>query len=96
MLQFLEEDPSAKGVFIYPTKVVSCAVYSIVVLYLLQALAQDQKAAFEKLVWACPGLEHIQVLQSHIYPDRELNSFGSYQHMMVILVKMPEQVCLQI
>ncbi|KAI6043047.1 P-loop containing nucleoside triphosphate hydrolase protein [Pisolithus marmoratus] len=44
-LRFLEEDPSATAMFIYPTK----------------ALAQDQRAALEQLLWSCPGLQHVNV-----------------------------------
>ncbi|KAI0664969.1 P-loop containing nucleoside triphosphate hydrolase protein [Cubamyces menziesii] len=46
LLQFLETDPQSTAIFIYPTK----------------ALAQDQRAALEQLLYACPGLEHIKVL----------------------------------
>ncbi|KAI0336366.1 DEAD/H helicase [Cubamyces sp. BRFM 1775] len=45
LLQFLETDPQSTAIFIYPTK----------------ALAQDQRAALEQLLFACPGLEHIKV-----------------------------------
>ncbi|KAF9070382.1 P-loop containing nucleoside triphosphate hydrolase protein [Rhodocollybia butyracea] len=45
LLRLLEYDPHATAIFVYPTK----------------ALAQDQKAALENLLLACPGLEHIQV-----------------------------------
>ncbi|KAH9901228.1 DEAD/H helicase [Cubamyces lactineus] len=45
LLQFLETDPHSTAIFIYPTK----------------ALAQDQRAALEQLLYACPGLEHIKV-----------------------------------
>ncbi|KAF5358075.1 hypothetical protein D9756_001743 [Leucocoprinus leucothites] len=45
ILKFLEDDPDAKAICIYPTK----------------ALAQDQKASLLKLVHSFPGLEHIQV-----------------------------------
>ncbi|KAI0051412.1 P-loop containing nucleoside triphosphate hydrolase protein [Auriscalpium vulgare] len=45
LLRFLEEDADSKAIFIYPTK----------------ALAQDQRAALEQLLAACPGLEHISV-----------------------------------
>ncbi|CAL1704265.1 unnamed protein product [Somion occarium] len=45
LLKFLEADPYAKAILIYPTK----------------ALAQDQKAALEQLLCACPGLEHKRV-----------------------------------
>ncbi|KDQ60612.1 hypothetical protein JAAARDRAFT_555490 [Jaapia argillacea MUCL 33604] len=45
VLKFLEEDADATAIFIYPTK----------------ALAQDQKAALEQLLCACPSLEHIKV-----------------------------------
>ncbi|KAK7693290.1 hypothetical protein QCA50_002857 [Cerrena zonata] len=45
LLRFLKSDSHAKAIFIYPTK----------------ALAQDQKAALEQLLCACPGLEHIKV-----------------------------------
>ncbi|KAL7283261.1 hypothetical protein ACG7TL_002690 [Trametes sanguinea] len=45
LLQFLESDPHSTAIFIYPTK----------------ALAQDQRAALEQLLYSCPGLEHIQV-----------------------------------
>ncbi|KII88939.1 hypothetical protein PLICRDRAFT_175191 [Plicaturopsis crispa FD-325 SS-3] len=45
VLTFLEADPDATAMFVYPTK----------------ALAQDQKAALEQLLCACPGLEHIKV-----------------------------------
>ncbi|KAG9318135.1 DEAD H helicase [Chiua virens] len=45
LLRFLEEDPSTTAVFIYPTK----------------ALAQDQKAALEQLLWSSPGLQRVKV-----------------------------------
>ncbi|EJD05721.1 DEAD/H helicase [Fomitiporia mediterranea MF3/22] len=45
MLRFLEEDPNAKALYIYPTK----------------ALAQDQRVALEQLLWSCEGLEHVKV-----------------------------------
>ncbi|ETW85689.1 hypothetical protein HETIRDRAFT_308737, partial [Heterobasidion irregulare TC 32-1] len=45
VLGFLEEDHAATAMYVYPTK----------------ALAQDQKAALEQLLCACPGLEHIKV-----------------------------------
>ncbi|KAJ8078462.1 ATP-dependent 3'-5' DNA helicase [Marasmius tenuissimus] len=45
LLRFLEENPSSTAIFVYPTK----------------ALAQDQKASLERLLSACPGLEHIEV-----------------------------------
>ncbi|KAI0670538.1 DEAD/H helicase [Trametes maxima] len=45
LLQSLEMDPQSTAMFIYPTK----------------ALAQDQRAALEQLLYACPGLEHIKV-----------------------------------
>lgn len=32
-----------------------------VCLRILQALAQDQRAALEQLLWACEGLQHIKV-----------------------------------
>lgn len=44
-LQLLEDNPTAKAIFVYPTK----------------ALAQDQKAAMEQLLYSCTGLEHIRV-----------------------------------
>ncbi|KAI9064267.1 P-loop containing nucleoside triphosphate hydrolase protein [Trametes sanguinea] len=45
LLQFLESDPHSTAIFIYPTK----------------ALAQDQRAALEQLLYSCPGLEHLKV-----------------------------------
>ncbi|KAJ6618312.1 DEAD/H helicase [Mycena sp. CBHHK59/15] len=45
VLQFLESDSCSTAIFVYPTK----------------ALAQDQRAALEQLVGACPGLEHLQI-----------------------------------
>ncbi|KAF8580679.1 P-loop containing nucleoside triphosphate hydrolase protein [Ramaria rubella] len=45
LLRFLEADPTATAMFIYPTK----------------ALAQDQRGALEQLLVACDGLGHIQV-----------------------------------
>ncbi|KAI6129159.1 P-loop containing nucleoside triphosphate hydrolase protein [Pisolithus thermaeus] len=45
VLRFLEEDPRATAMFVYPTK----------------ALAQDQRTALEQLLWSCPGLRHINV-----------------------------------
>ncbi|KAJ7470339.1 hypothetical protein FB451DRAFT_1135554 [Mycena latifolia] len=45
VLRFLEADSDAKAVFVYPTK----------------ALAQDQRAALEKLIVCCPGLEHLNI-----------------------------------
>ncbi|KAL5490199.1 HRQ1 [Sanghuangporus weigelae] len=45
MLRFLEEDRSAKAIYIYPTK----------------ALAQDQRTALEQLLWACEGLQYVKV-----------------------------------
>ncbi|KIK92020.1 hypothetical protein PAXRUDRAFT_13476 [Paxillus rubicundulus Ve08.2h10] len=45
LLRLLEEDPSTTAIFVYPTK----------------ALAQDQRSALEQLLWACPGLQHINV-----------------------------------
>ncbi|KAJ7590973.1 DEAD/H helicase [Mycena floridula] len=45
LLRFLQENPNSTAIFVYPTK----------------ALAQDQRAALEQLLSACPGLEHIQV-----------------------------------
>ncbi|KAJ2916877.1 hypothetical protein MD484_g3585, partial [Candolleomyces efflorescens] len=41
----LERDPGAKAIFVYPTK----------------ALAQDQKASLEQLLFSCPGLNHLRV-----------------------------------
>ena len=65
VLQRLEEDPNATAMFIYPTKVVFTPVSSQCVLTFLsqsrQALAQDQKAALEQLLVACPGLENTNV-----------------------------------
>ncbi|KAH7919907.1 P-loop containing nucleoside triphosphate hydrolase protein [Leucogyrophana mollusca] len=43
LLRYLEDDHDATAIFVYPTK----------------ALAQDQKAALEQLLWACPGLQHV-------------------------------------
>ncbi|KAI0807176.1 P-loop containing nucleoside triphosphate hydrolase protein [Fomes fomentarius] len=45
LLQFLETDPQSTAIFVYPTK----------------ALAQDQRAALEQLLYSCPGLEHVKV-----------------------------------
>jgi len=45
IMRLLEADPSSTAIFVYPTK----------------ALAQDQKAAMEQLIWSCPGLQHIKV-----------------------------------
>ncbi|KAI0781100.1 DEAD/H helicase [Trametes elegans] len=45
VLQFMEADPQSTAFFIYPTK----------------ALAQDQRAALQQLLYACPGLGHIKV-----------------------------------
>ncbi|KAF5386879.1 hypothetical protein D9615_001687 [Tricholomella constricta] len=45
VLRFLEDDPYATAIFIYPTK----------------ALAQDQKSAMEQLISTCPGLQHLKV-----------------------------------
>ncbi|KAF8894415.1 P-loop containing nucleoside triphosphate hydrolase protein [Infundibulicybe gibba] len=45
ILTFLEEDPSATAIFVYPTK----------------ALAQDQKASLERFVRACSGLEDVAI-----------------------------------
>ncbi|KAK0448318.1 P-loop containing nucleoside triphosphate hydrolase protein [Desarmillaria tabescens] len=45
LLRFLEEDPEATAIFVYPTK----------------ALAQDQRGALEQLLCACPGLQHVKV-----------------------------------
>lgn len=45
ILRFLEEDPSATAMFVYPTK----------------ALAQDQRTALEQLLWSCPELRHVNV-----------------------------------
>lgn len=45
ILRFLEGDPSATGLFIYPTK----------------ALAQDQIGALQQLLWSCPTLRHVSV-----------------------------------
>ncbi|KAH9951273.1 DEAD/H helicase [Amylocystis lapponica] len=45
VLRFLEEDHSSTAIFVYPTK----------------ALAQDQRAALEQLLFSCPGLEHTRV-----------------------------------
>ncbi|KAH7910172.1 hypothetical protein BJ138DRAFT_1153504 [Hygrophoropsis aurantiaca] len=45
LLKFLEDDPSATAIFVYPTK----------------ALAQDQKNSLEQLLLACPGLQHIKI-----------------------------------
>ncbi|KZV69057.1 DEAD/H helicase [Peniophora sp. CONT] len=45
IIQFLEGDLAATALIIYPTK----------------ALAQDQKQAFENLLYACGGLENVQV-----------------------------------
>ncbi|EJF65709.1 P-loop containing nucleoside triphosphate hydrolase protein [Dichomitus squalens LYAD-421 SS1] len=44
-LQFLEADPDSTAIFVYPTK----------------ALAQDQRAALEQLLYSCPGLNHVKV-----------------------------------
>ncbi|KAG6909832.1 hypothetical protein DXG01_015105 [Tephrocybe rancida] len=45
VLRFLEEDPHATAIFVYPTK----------------ALAQDQKLAMEQLLATCPGLNHLKI-----------------------------------
>ncbi|KAF9036912.1 P-loop containing nucleoside triphosphate hydrolase protein [Hymenopellis radicata] len=45
LLRYLEADHDATAIFVYPTK----------------ALAQDQKAALERLIQACPGLTDIKV-----------------------------------
>ncbi|KAI1787885.1 P-loop containing nucleoside triphosphate hydrolase protein [Ganoderma leucocontextum] len=45
LLQFLEADTDSTAIFIYPTK----------------ALAQDQRAALEQLLYYCPGLQHVKV-----------------------------------
>ncbi|KAH6918791.1 DEAD/H helicase [Coprinopsis sp. MPI-PUGE-AT-0042] len=45
LLEALERDPSATAVFVYPTK----------------ALAQDQKASLEQLIFSCEGLRHLVV-----------------------------------
>ncbi|KAG7452861.1 P-loop containing nucleoside triphosphate hydrolase protein [Guyanagaster necrorhizus] len=45
LLRFLEENPDATAIFVYPTK----------------ALAQDQRGALEQLLCTCPGLQHIKV-----------------------------------
>ncbi|KAI6151016.1 hypothetical protein BKA82DRAFT_4122865 [Pisolithus tinctorius] len=45
ILRFLEEDPNATAMFVYPTK----------------ALAQDQRTALEQLLWSCPELRHVNV-----------------------------------
>ncbi|KAJ2931416.1 hypothetical protein H1R20_g5708, partial [Candolleomyces eurysporus] len=45
LLMALERDPGAKAIFVYPTK----------------ALAQDQKASLEQLLFSCSGLNHLKV-----------------------------------
>ncbi|KAK1232495.1 ATP-dependent 3'-5' DNA helicase [Marasmius sp. AFHP31] len=52
LLRFLEENPSSTAIFVYPTKTRGDVA---------KALAQDQKASLERLLSACPGLEHIEV-----------------------------------
>lgn len=44
----------------------------------LQALAQDQRAALEQLLWACPGLEHIKVATYDGDTPQELRAGGLY------------------
>ena len=64
MLRFLEEDPAATAIFIYPTKVCPGNVLLVGRCWLTrapQALAQDQRLALEQLLYSCPGLEHIKV-----------------------------------
>lgn len=45
LLMALEQDSDAKAIFVYPTK----------------ALAQDQKASLEQILFSCPGLSHLKV-----------------------------------
>ncbi|KXN90485.1 Putative ATP-dependent helicase HRQ1 [Leucoagaricus sp. SymC.cos] len=62
VLKFLEENPNAKAICIYPTKVIwYLLAYRQLRLRLLQALAQDQKAFLDKMLCSCPGLEQFQV-----------------------------------
>ncbi|KAG6832721.1 hypothetical protein H0H92_012293 [Tricholoma furcatifolium] len=58
VLRFLEIDPTATAIFIYPTK----------------ALAQDQKLAMEQLLCACPGLEHLKIATYDGDTPKELRS----------------------
>ncbi|KAG6869067.1 hypothetical protein C0993_003387 [Termitomyces sp. T159_Od127] len=58
VLRFLEADPSATAIFVYPTK----------------ALAQDQKAAMEQLLYACPGLQYLKVATYDGDTPQELRS----------------------
>ena len=62
LLQFLEADPNSTAIFVYPTKVrmshSSQGTYSH---SRTQALAQDQRAALEQLLYSCPGLEDVKV-----------------------------------
>ena len=85
MLRFLEEDHSAKGIYIYPTKV-RCIDLSQVpnssAMY--QALAQVQKGALEQLLWSCPGLEGVNVNnEASTWGDYNLSYFiYRFRHMM--------------
>ncbi|KAL4065341.1 P-loop containing nucleoside triphosphate hydrolase protein [Scleroderma citrinum] len=45
IMRFLEKDPNATAVFIYPTK----------------ALAQDQRSALQQLLWSCSTLRHVNI-----------------------------------
>ncbi|TFK25045.1 DEAD/H helicase [Coprinopsis marcescibilis] len=45
LLMALEQDPDARAIFVYPTK----------------ALAQDQKASLEQLIFSCSSLSHLKV-----------------------------------
>ncbi|KAL0071661.1 ATP-dependent 3'-5' DNA helicase [Marasmius tenuissimus] len=62
LLRFLEENPSSTAIFVYPTKVSLSFLDSEKTRNdVTKALAQDQKASLERLLSACPGLEHIEV-----------------------------------
>ncbi|KAF8078143.1 P-loop containing nucleoside triphosphate hydrolase protein, partial [Lyophyllum atratum] len=76
VLRYLEDDASATAIFIYPTK----------------ALAQDQRAAMEKLISNCPGLEHIKVATYDGDTPQELRAglFGSH---VALILRRFRRVC---
>ena len=62
LLQFLEENPSSTAIFVYPTKVNTFFNLKDTQFDATKALAQDQKGSLERLLGACPGLEHVEVI----------------------------------
>lgn len=75
VLRFLEEDPSATAMFVYPTK----------------ALAQDQRVALEQLLWSCPGLRHINVATYDGDTPQERRAEMAPQSSSLILIRSTHQ-----